>query len=582
MARLEYSAPGVYVEEVNRGSLPIGGVSMSVAGFVGFTEDVRNGATVFEPTLVTSWNQYLDYFAKPGSDGFTDFGAYLPYSVKGWFENGGGRCWVVSVGSQLPNENNNSQKPLDDSFVVVETFGRRPTLGLKIKQDEVANGSLTVHVEPDTPKLPDADSGAKAPFDTGEYFKVTLRRGDRVLEDKDTIKTEEGDQEKSVEAVYRHLTMNKNVAPEAGTFVETALKDSSYVELNVVSGRGLPLARRPADGAYAVTPPLVQYSTEELTYKMYGKREDRTGVQGLFEIDEVTLVACPDIMFAYQKGLIDLDQVHGLMETMITGCENSAPSPAYRMVVLDPPPVRIGQNNDRPIPPDQYRPQDVAKWLNYFDRRSQFAAVYYPWIKVPDSRRGGKPLSIPPSAHMLGLWCQTDENKGLHKAPANIAPKGVVGLSYETNFREQELLNPLGINCIRKFAGRGIQVWGARTLAEASDANSRYISVRRLMSYVARSVELGTQWAVFEPNSQELWGRVRRSVDQFLERLWREGAFQGRVPEEAYFVKCDDEINTPESIRQGRLYIEVGVSPVRPAEFIVFRISQLSPLEDGE
>jgi phage tail sheath protein FI len=178
---------------------------------------------------------------------------------------------------------------------------------------------------------------------------------------------------------------------------------------------------------------------------------------------------------------------------------------------------------------------------------------------------------------MMGIWCQTDETRGVYKAPANVTPRGVISLAYDTNFREQELLNPKGINCIRKFPNRGLQVWGARTLVEPDNTLWRYISVRRLMSYIEKSIELGTQWVVFEPNDQDLWARVERTVNNFLERIWREGALFGSSPQEAFYVKCDGELNPEETMRLGMLYIEVGVRPVRPAEFVVFRVSQWAP-----
>lgn len=570
MARLDYAAPGVYVEEVRRGGGAIPGISMSVAGFVGFTEDVRGGAHLFEPTLVTSWNQYLQYFAKMGSDGYTDFGSYLPYSVKGWFDNGGGRCWIVSLGSQLPTQRREDLPEAQDNPLEISTFGKTPTLQFALKPEQVENGRLTVVVEPDTPR-PTESPDEEPPFDTGEFFKVTLARRGNILTEN---RMEDGEELVGTDTVYRHLTMDRNVAPEAGTYVETALQDSHFVSLNILSERGMPLSRRPADGQYEISPPLVHYTADRLPYQIYGKQDERTGVQGLFEIDDVSIISCPDIMFAYQRGLLNIDQVNGLMEMLITKCENSAPSPAYKMVVLDTPPVRIGQDNDRAIEPERCRPQDAAKWLDMFGRRSQFAALYYPWIQVPDIRRSGQPTMIPPSGHMLGIWARTDETRGIHKAPANETPRGVTGLAYDTNFREQEYLNPLGINCIRKFPNRGLQVWGARTLVDPTDTDWRYISVRRIMSYVAKSIELGTQWAVFEPNDVHLWAKVRRTISNFLERLWRDGALYGRSKEEAFYVKCDQELNTPETIRLGRLYVEIGVSPVRPAEFIVFRISQ--------
>lgn len=241
---------------------------------------------------------------------------------------------------------------------------------------------------------------------------------------------------------------------------------------------------------------------------------------------------------------------------------DAAPNPPNRMVVLD-------------TPYDINKPQEVVRWLNDdFCRRSMFAALYYPWVKVPNPRKNGKPILVPPSGHMMGVWSRTDESRGVYKAPANETPRGVNGLAYDCNFREQELLNPLGINCIRTFPGRGIKVWGARTLVEPDKSEWRYISVRRLMSYIEKSIELGTQWVVFEPNDQDLWARVRRTVSNFLERLWREGALFGASPEQAYYVKCDETLNTPDTMILGRLYVEVGVCPVRPAEFVVFRVSQ--------
>jgi len=198
---------------------------------------------------------------------------------------------------------------------------------------------------------------------------------------------------------------------------------------------------------------------------------------------------------------------------------------------------------------------------------------------VANPRNGGRPMYVPPCGHMMGIWCRTDETRGVFKAPANETPRGVTGLAYDTNMREQELLNPMGINCIRNFANynRGYKVWGARTLVEPDNVQWRYISVRRLLSYIEKSIEIGTQWVVFEPNDQILWARVRRTVGNFLERLWREGALFGSSPGESFYVKCDADINTHETIMLGRLYVEVGVCPVRPAEFVIFRISQWAP-----
>ncbi len=575
---LDYFAPGVYVEEVDRGSRPIEGVSMSVAGFVGFTEDVRGDAELFQPVLVTNWGQYLEYFAKPGSQhpGFTTFDAYLPFAVKGWFDNGGGRCWVVSIGTAAPAATPAAlaaaaatpQMPVTRML----SSGSKPSLGFSLKlPPATASGQLAlpastervrVAVQESQPlPLPeDAPEGMEPTFDTGEFFTVSIRAGGQEVER------------------HEHLTMNPQVDPAVGTYAVTALADSEVGAVQDRSERGQPLTRRPMNGLYEVAPPPYVGTRERLNQDMQGVRSDRRGIQGLFEVDEVAMVACPDLMRAYEMGWMDLDQVHGIMEAMISLCENSAPGPAYRMAVIDPPPVKPSKGDD-PVPPEQQKPQDVAQWLRDFNRRSMFGALYYPWIKVPNPRNNGRPIYVPPCGHMMGIWCRTDESRGVFKAPANETPRGVIGLAYETNMREQEMLNPVGINCIRNFANysRGYKVWGARTLVEPDNVQWRYISVRRLISYIEKSIEIGTQWVVFEPNDQDLWARVSRTVSGFLTRLWRDGALFGASPAEAFYVKCDGELNTADTMMLGRLYVEVGVCPVRPAEFVIFRISQWAP-----
>ncbi|MFB2977684.1 phage tail sheath family protein [Microseira sp. BLCC-F43] len=545
MARLDYFAPGVYVEEIDRGSRPIEGVQTNIAGFIGFTEAIRNGAELGKPMLVTSWNQYLEYFAKENSDGFTDFGAYLPFAVNGWFLNGGARCWIISIGTQLPKAAENTTQPGPEAnALTVKTSSKRESLQFLLKPEEADNGAVNVEIYPSEPKSYPEDPNVPAPV-PAEFFTVVIKREGQELER------------------HENLTMDRNVQSEVGDYAVTKLQEASqFVTVLDLNQRGLPLARRPLDGQYEVSPPPLLPTRENLYRYVQGVRDDRSGIQGLFEIDEITMVACPDLMLAHKQGLIDRDQLHGLMELMVSLCENAAPNPPNRMVVLD-------------VPHDCIKPQHVTNWLdNEFNRRSMFAALYYPWIKVPNPRNAGKPILIPPSGHMMGVWSRTDETRGVYKAPANETPRGVIGLSYDCNFREQELLNPKGINCIRTFPNRGIKIWGARTLVEPEKTEWRYISVRRLMSYIEKSIELGTQWVVFEPNDQDLWARVRRTVSNFLERLWREGALFGASPEQAFYVKCDETINTPDTMILGRLYIEVGVCPVRPAEFVIFRISQ--------
>lgn len=579
MARLDYFAPGVYVEEIQRGSRPIEGIPTAVAGFIGFTEDVRGGAELFKPTLVTTWNQYLQYFGRPMSDGYTDFGAYLPFAVAGWFLNGGGRCWVMSLGTQLPQPRQSGSTAEAVSQANVGTLvpgrGNQPSLQFALKMRDVeesdgedsaalattdnsaaltvANGTLTVQIRPSTPK---ADAPEET-LDTGEFFTVRVSRGSEILES------------------FEHLTMNPEPDSQVADYVVTALEASEYIDISHIDPSvGRPLSRRPSNGMYEVSPPSIAPSLQRFPRAVHGNRDERTGIRGLFEVDEITIVACPDLMKVYDAGLMDLDQVHGVMELMVSLCEGAAdgdiPNPPNRMIILDP-------------PPDKLKPQDISSWLSEdFNRRSMFAALYYPWVQVANPRDAGRPILVPPSGHMAGVWARTDETRGVYKAPANETPRGITGLAYECNFREQELLNPIGINCIRPFPNRGIRVWGARTLVEPEVTEWRYISVRRLISYIEKSIELGTQWVVFEPNDRDLWERVKRTVSNFLTGLWREGALYGASPAQAFYVKCDEDLNTPDTMILGRLYVEVGVCPVRPAEFVIFRVSQWTGQDEGE
>jgi phage tail sheath protein FI len=205
---------------------------------------------------------------------------------------------------------------------------------------------------------------------------------------------------------------------------------------------------------------------------------------------------------------------------------------------------------------------------------SKYAALYYPWIKVANPLGNGAGVFVPPSGHIAGIWARTDGERGVHKAPANEVVRGALEPQFKVSKAEQDTLNPDGINCIRAFPGRGVRVWGARTLS--SDASWRYVNVRRLFNFVEKSIERGTQWVVFEPNDEDLWRRIRRDVTAFLTRVWRDGALFGSVPEEAFYVKCDRELNPPEVRDAGQVVVEVGLAPVKPAEFVIFRISQFS------
>ena len=285
-----------------------------------------------------------------------------------------------------------------------------------------------------------------------------------------------------------------------------------------------------------------------------GSADKRTGLGGLEAIDEVTMVAIPDVMAAYQKGDLSEEDVKAVQNAMLSHCEKMK----YRFAILDPLPG--------------LSPQGVKSWrMEKAGYDSKYGALYYPWISVSNPLGEGSML-IPPSGHMAGIYARSDAERGVHKAPANEVVRGAIGLELQITKGEQDVLNPIGVNCIRAFPGRGVRVWGARTLS--SDPSWRYINVRRLFNFVEASIELGTQWVVFEPNDVDLWERVKRDITAFLTLVWRDGALFGNTPSEAFYVKCDEELNPPEVRDAGMLIIEVGLAPVKPAEFVIFRISQ--------
>lgn len=203
-------------------------------------------------------------------------------------------------------------------------------------------------------------------------------------------------------------------------------------------------------------------------------------------------------------------------------------------------------------------------------RDSSYAALYYPWLYVKVN--ANTKVMVPPGGHIAGIYTRVDSAKGVHKAPADEQVNGITGVEHSVSNLQVQTLNPRGINCIRNFEGRGILVWGARTLS--SDPEYNYVNVRRLLIYLEQSIKRGTAWAVFEQNNEATWAKVAAYAKEFLMHAWKEGKLQGTKPEEAYFVKCDRSTMTQNDIDASRLIIEIGVAAVKPAEFIILRVSQ--------
>ncbi|ANW22557.1 phage tail sheath family protein [Streptomyces clavuligerus] len=524
-----YLSPGVYVEEVASGSRPIEGIGTSVAAFVGLAPT----GVLNEPTLVTNWSQYVAEFGE-----FTD-GYYLAQAVYGFFNNGGSAAYVIRIGgtsdgtypaaapgagavadapAQLPPGRPAALGPFTVSAVAAGADG----------------GGLTVEVA-----HPEGEGNA-------DRFTLVVKDGDTVVESFDVSHRKSAKNYVVTQVRQRSRTI---VIEEARTGGQLAKPEPQTVALE-------PPAPAPgtAGGAAPVVPDAAGGGLGPTRF--IGDSADRTGFGGLEAIDAVSMVAVPDLMSAHQRGLIDLEQVKAVQLGLIAHCELMGD----RMAVLDTPP---GLNA-----------QQVRAWrMETAGYDSRYAAVYYPWVKIFDPSTG-QTRSVPPSGHMAGVWARNDFERGVHKAPANEVVRGAVDLDLQITRGEQDLLNPTGINCIRAFPGRGVRVWGARTLS--SDAAWRYLNVRRYFNYLEESILVGTQWVVFEPNDQALWARIRRNISAFLVTEWRSGALFGQRPEDAFYVKCDEETNPPESVDLGRVVCEIGIAPVKPAEFVVFRMAQIS------
>lgn len=273
-----------------------------------------------------------------------------------------------------------------------------------------------------------------------------------------------------------------------------------------------------------------------------GGSEASTGIQALEFIDEISIALAPNMWSS------------SVQSALIIHCETLKD----RFAIVD--------------PPDDLDIEGIREFREPFD--TKYAAIYYPWIVVRDPFLK-RDVHLAPSGHLAGIYARVDVERGVHKAPANEVVRGIRfkdGFVRDVSKREQDLLNPRNINALRNFPGRGQRVWGARVLT--SDASWKYINVRRLFIFVEESIDEGTQWVVFEPNDEPLWARVRATITNFLTTVWRSGALEGTKPEEAFFVKCDLTTMTQADIDNGRLICIIGIAPVKPAEFVIFRIQQ--------
>jgi uncharacterized protein len=515
----EYLAPGVYVEEIPTGPRSIEGVSTSTAGFVGETE---RGPT--RPLLVTNWADYNRWFG-----GFLDVPAlnrdnwYLPYAVRGFFENGGRRLHVARVIGEaaVPASVELAGNPGPTTLVANGKGSWGNNVVVLVKQSSAA-----AIADPASPvaqwfriQLLYYRDGVPSPFvdptDAAELANPDRREPD-AFEDFDDLSP---------------------VATEAN-FAPTIINGVSYL-IEVADCQG--------------TPNLVPFPGVSLANGTYvpATREDfLRGLAGLSTIREVSLVSIPDEIAIPQLGTDLLDHCDGMRD---------------RFAIL------VEQTDTGDV--NQIHPV----------RDSSYGAIYYPRVRVTAPHLPDGDVLVPPHGHVAGIYARVDLQRGVHKAPANEVVFGIVTsdvtgsrepLSHTLSKAEHDVLNPRGVNVIRDFRGnnRDIRVWGARTMS--SDSTWKYVNVRRFFIFLEQSIDRGTQWAVFEPNSEPTWLAIRQSVNNFLRTVWRNGGLMGTKEEEAFFVRCDNTTMTQDDLDNGRLICLIGVAPVRPAEFVILRISR--------
>jgi phage tail sheath protein FI len=505
----EYLAPGVFIEEIEKGPRPIEGASTSTSAFLGKTErgPVR-------PRLVTSFNEYRRYFG-----GAFGAGEYMPYALSGFFENGGKRAYVCRLAGAGADTAHLDLGGIGFDAVGPGSWGHRVFIKLSEGSSTKGTGrpSTVFRLQVAYWDTPAPNDDYPDPFDPAQARKLPRPK---LTEDFDNL---EWLDRSSPDYFTTRL---------AGASALVTLTDPEQGPLG--AGPDAPLTQMPdANDGAALT-----------INELKGEDPDsnkRTGLSAL-ELDEyreVALVAAP--------GMTDVDTVKAVYEH----CERNR----FRFAVID---CKPNSSNAAALDPRS-------------DWETSYAAYYYPWVVTSDLQTGARKL-VPPSGHVLGLYARTDVERGVWKAPANDVLRGVFDLEYHVDTGTQEVLNPRGVDVIRPFAGRGIRVWGARTLS----ANSlwKYVSVRRLFIFLEHSIYDGTQWVVFEPNDERLWERVKDTIRLFLRTQWRAGALMGATEDEAFSVVCDRSTMTQDDIMNGRLVCQIGVRPVYPAEFVIFQIFQ--------
>lgn len=557
----DYLSPGVYVEEIDNSPRSIEGVGTSVAGFVGMAE---KGPTVGADTLITSFSSFQKNYGGFLSEFTHGSNRFLAYAVEQFFANGGTRCFISRV---IPSDAKKAS--LEAGGLKIEaanegkwgnriqiTFSTETRKKIQLISEEGENTykakSAAGLREGDIVKLGDEYNKIKSIFDDVITFEnaftakkvvdaslvpsvlVSLVEIDAVIHCNDEIEKYSGLSFNPAATNYIATKLSvSDIVTVSGTATESAANP-----LEAILGEGKTSGTITLDGGTDGTVTKVNAATYIGTDGGPGKR---TGLQAFIENNQVNMLAIPGIT------------IPEVIVSLVGHCETLK----NRVAVLD-------------MPEDASKIKDLVEYRGMVD--STYAAMYHPWIKVLD-RSTKKPGFVPPSGAVMGIYARTDNARGVHKAPANEVVY-CTGLKVNYTKAEQDMLNPEGINLIRSIPGQGIRVWGARTAS--SNSTFRYINVRRLFIYVEESIKSNTNWVVFEPNDVNLWQRVRITITSFLDNLWRTGMLAGSSPSEGYFVEIGANTMSKDDIANGRLICNVAIAPSRPAEFVIFRVSQLT------
>lgn len=523
----QYLAPGVYVEEVETGPRPIEGVSTSTTGMVGQTE---RGPTV--PRMVTSWEEYNRWFGGyidrvPGG---TDR-KYLPYAVRGFFDNNGQRLFIARI------------VPPGATPASLTLSGTPGSTVVTANGPGAWGGNILVRI---TPAALTVAGGA-----TANWFRMTLlyyRDGIPSPFVDPTDIANFGNPNRVDPDVIEDYD-NLSIVPTDSNFAQNVVNFASKLVTITVGGRPADVAfpNPLGPGSNGTGPPI----EDQYRGSTADPIDKQTGLLGLSKIRDISLLAIPDEVV-----------LPNLRNDMIQQCETLKD----RFAIL------FATDAEQ---------SDLTNLRPPLD--STYGAFYMPWVRVLATHTPEGHILVPAQGHIAGIYARVDDDRGVHKAPANEVLQGIITqdigndakpLQYILDKADQDVLNPKGVNVIRDFRpdGRGIRVWGARTMT--SDPLWRYINVRRLFIFMEVSIDRGTQWAVFEPNYEDTWASIRLSLTAFLRTLWRNGALAGTSTDEAFFVKCDRTTMLQDDFDAGRLICLIGVAPTKPAEFVIFRISQ--------